>query len=88
MMKPGRGLDLVKEASRSHTSRDVRPEDLDGNFAIVLEVVGEKNLRHPALTQLALDPVAGGDRSTEALDQFRHRWRRARDMSLHGKAWN
>ena len=86
VMKPGRGLDLVKEASGSHASRDVRPEHLDRDLAVVLEIVGEEDLRHPALTQLALDPVAGGDRSTEALDQFRHNRRPAREMRPQRKA--
>ena len=46
-MKPGRGLDLVKEAVAPTPSRDVRPEHLDRDLAVVLEIVGEKTFAIP-----------------------------------------
>ena len=47
-------------------------EDLDGDLAVVLEVVGEVDGGHAALAELALEAVAVGEGGGEAGDGIGH----------------
>jgi hypothetical protein len=65
------GLDLRQEPLGADHRGQLGAEHLDGDLAIVLEVLGEVDGCHPALTELPLDPVAVTERRGEAIDQFR-----------------
>ena len=58
MVQVGGGGDLAQEALGAEFHRHGRPEHLDGDHAIVLEVVSEVDRGHPAMPQLPLDAVA------------------------------
>ena len=47
-------------------------EHLDGDLAVVLEVVGEIDRGHAALAQLALDPVGIGQGGLQATEEIGH----------------
>src|SRR5580698_8023037 len=49
--------DLPKESLGSHHLRQIGVQDLDGDGAVVPNVVGEKDGSHAAVPELALDPV-------------------------------
>jgi hypothetical protein len=66
MPEIGDGLDLVQEPLGADQGRELRPQHLDGDLAVVLEIVGQVDRGHPARTQLALDPVAVTERRGEA----------------------
>ena len=67
VLEPGGGPDFREESLAPEGGAQVGMEDLDGDVAVVLEVVGEIDGRHPALAQLALDPVASLEGLGEAL---------------------
>ena len=58
MGERGGELDLAEEALAAERRGEVLVEDLDGDVAVVLEVVGEVDGRHAAGAELALDAVA------------------------------
>ena len=60
-------LDLLEEALAAEHGAEFGAEDLDGDPAAVLHVLGEVDRGHPARTNLPLDAVAIG----EGLDQAR-----------------
>ena len=72
MLQVGDGLDLAQEALGPDDGREVGPEDLDGDLALVAEVVREVDGGHAALAQLALDPVAVGEGRPESLNGVGH----------------
>ncbi len=72
VVEAGGNLNLAEEAGCAHLRGQVGAEHLDGNGALVLEVVGQEDLGHPALPQFPLKLVAGGERSAEAFKQLRH----------------
>ena len=61
MLQMGDGLDLAQEPLGADHGRELGPQHLDGDLAVVLEVVREIDRGHAALPQLALDPVAVGE---------------------------
>ena len=61
MLELGRGLDLGEEAFAAEHGAEFGPEDLEGDGAIVLDVVGEIDRRHAAGTELTLQAVAVGE---------------------------
>ena len=61
MGEPGGEPDLALEALGAECGGELGAEDLDGDVAVVLEVVGEVDGGHAALAQLALEAVAGGE---------------------------
>ena len=64
--------DLLEEALGTEGSTQLRPQDLDRDFAIVLEVLGQVDRGHPARAKLALEAVAvgeGGRQMSEVLGQ-------------------
>ena len=64
--EPGGEADLALEALRPERGGELGVEDLQGDGAVMLEVVGEIDGRHAAAPELALEAVAvlqsGGER--------------------------
>ena len=67
MLQVRRGLDLGEEPLGADHGGQFRPQHLDGNPAVVPQVLREVDRCHAAGTQLPLDAVAVGKRGREAL---------------------
>ena len=61
MLEPGGETDLALESVRPHANRQLGVEYLQGDLAIVPEILSEVDPGHAALPQLPLDPVAIGE---------------------------
>jgi hypothetical protein len=61
VLQGGGGLDLHHEPLGAQHGGQLGLEDLEGDLAVVPEVLGEVHRRHAALAQLALDAVALGE---------------------------
>ena len=72
MLQIGDGLDLAEEPLGADDGGELRPKHLDGDLAVVLEVVGEVHGGHAAGAELALDPVAVGHGEGEPVDGVGH----------------
>ena len=59
VLQGGGGADLGVESRGADLRADVGAKDLDGDAAVVAEVVGEVDRGHAASADLALDAVAG-----------------------------
>ena len=59
--QPGRHPDLAEEPVGADLGGDLGPEDLDGDLAVVAEVVGQEDHGHAAFAELSLDPVPVAD---------------------------
>jgi hypothetical protein len=69
-----READLGEEALAADHGTELGMQHLDGDLALVLEVLGEVDGGHPALAELALEPVAVGEAGAQAFgDGRRHR---------------
>ena len=66
MLEVGGDLDLGEEALAADDGDELGVQDLDGDLAAVLQVVGEIDGGHAALAELALDAVAVGEGGGEA----------------------
>ena len=73
MVQARRDRDLAEEAFAGERPGEVGVKDLDGDVAVVLEVAGEVDRGHPARPELALDPVAAGQRRRETYGVGAHR---------------
>ena len=71
MLQPRGDLDLAAEPLGAERRREVGAQHLDRHLAVVLEVFGEIDHRHPALAELALDAVAVGERGGEPVERQR-----------------
>ena len=60
--QPRGGADFAQEPFATERRAKIGMQDLEGDVAIVLDVVREVDGGHATLTQLALDPVAVGKR--------------------------
>lgn len=58
MEKFGGDADFLEETFGSYVPRDVGLQDLDGNVAVVAEVVGREYFCHPSGTECSLNPVS------------------------------
>ena len=58
MLEVGGGLDLAQEALGADDGGQFGPEHLDGDLAVVLEVLGQVDGGHAALPELPLEAVA------------------------------
>ncbi len=74
MAQRGDGVDLGEEAVGADGGGELGAEHLDGDIAIVLEVVREIDRGHAALTELALDPVAVGQCRREVIQHGHFGW--------------
>jgi len=61
MTQPRGDPDFLQEPIASDHGREFRPQDLDRDLTIVLEVVGQVDCGHAALSQLPLEAVAVGE---------------------------
>ncbi len=48
------------------------PEDFHRHLAVVLQILGQVDRRHPTATEFALDGVAAGEGGFEAVEGIRH----------------
>ncbi len=68
MLEVGGDFDLFQEPLGTEDGGELGPEDLEGDLAVMFEVLGEIDGRHPAVAQLPLDTVAGRERGREAFE--------------------
>ncbi len=61
-IQAGGQLNLSKKAFAAEGFGEIGSEHLDRDFPIVLVVVGQVDRRHPARAELAVDPIAIGQR--------------------------
>ena len=64
-----RNFDLAEESLAADDGRQLGLEQLDRDAAPVLQVLGEKDDRHPTVADLTLDPVSIAQRRRELLEQ-------------------
>ena len=74
VMQPGRDLDLAQEPGGADFGGQLGAKHFDRDVTLVLEVVGQEDLGHPALPKLPLEPIAGRQRRAEAFEQLCHSW--------------
>ena len=72
MLQARGGADLAEEAFAAEGGAEVGMEDLDGDVALVLEVVGEVDGGHAALAEFALEAVAVRQGRGEAIEGRGH----------------
>ena len=61
-----------RNRSRAEGLGELGAEDLDGDEAVVLQVAGEVDGGHPAVAELPLDVVSGGERAQPSQDHVGH----------------
>jgi hypothetical protein len=66
-------FDLAEESLAAEDGRQVGLEELDGDEAVVLQVLREKDDRHPTVAKLPLDPVSIAERRRELLERLHGR---------------
>ena len=67
MLQVGGVLDLAEEALGAEDGRELGAEDLEGDLAVVLQVVGQVDGGHAAAAELALDRVPVGEGSAQGV---------------------
>jgi hypothetical protein len=72
MLEVGRDLDLAEEPLGSQGSGQLGPKDLHGHGAVMPEILGEVDGRHPAMTELALEAVPVGQPGPKAIGDVGH----------------
>jgi hypothetical protein len=60
MLEPCGHLDLAQDPLGAEIGRDLGPQDLYGDLAVVLRVLREVHRRHAARAELTLDAVSLG----------------------------
>ncbi len=65
-------LDLAKEALGAERAGELGVEDLEGHRPVVAEVLGEVDGGHAAAPELAVEPVAVGQRGAQAVPPVAH----------------
>ena len=73
VLQGGDGLDFAQEPLGTDHGGELGAEHLDGDLAVVLEIVGEVDGGHAALPQFALEAVAVGHGTGQALAGIGHR---------------
>ena len=73
VLQGGDRLDLAEEPLGADDRGELRPQHLDRDLAIVLEVLGQIDGGHAALAELPLDAVAVGEGGGEAGPGVGHR---------------
>ena len=71
MPQSGREPDLLQEPLGAEDRGQLRAQDLDGDLAVVLEVLRQVHRGHAALAQLPLDAVAVGEGGGERIGRSR-----------------
>ena len=72
MLEPRGELDLAEEAVGPERHGQLGVQHLERDRAVVLEVAGEEDGRHPAAAELALEGVAGAQAFLELSPQVGH----------------
>jgi hypothetical protein len=72
VLQVGGDLDLLEEPLGADHGGQFRPQHLERDLAVVLDVVRQVHRRHAALAQLALDDVAIGDRGLQTFGDLAH----------------
>ena len=72
VLQAGGGLDLPLKPLRAERLRQVREEHLEGDRALVPQVVSEVDRGHAAAAQLTLEPVAVREGSAELVEEIGH----------------
>ena len=78
MLQRRRGPDLGDEPLGAEHCGELRLQDFDGDLALVFDIVREIDRRHPARTQLALDAIAIGHRTSDLFECVHRRTERER----------
>ncbi len=73
MLESSGELDFLEEAVDRRRSAGPRPDDFQRHRPVVAEILREKDCRHPAGADLALDDVAISQLLGETVEGFRHR---------------
>ncbi len=73
MLEVGRDLNFSEEAFRADDRGQLGFQDLEGNLAVMLQVLGQVDRGHAALAELALDGVAPVEGGVEKAHGFGHR---------------
>lgn len=69
MVEPGSDLYLSEKPIRSYRFSQLGPEDLDGNLAMVLDILGQVDDCHPPGTQLPLNHIAVGEGLSDIVEE-------------------
>ena len=72
MPEARRRLDFSEKPLSADDNRQLGLQDLEGDVAVVLQVLGQINRGHPALTQLTLDGVAALEGCIQTRDRIGH----------------
>ncbi len=67
VLEARRGLDFMDETLGAEHGGEFGAQDLYGDLALVLEVLGEVDGGHPAFAEAAFEPVAVGEGGFEAV---------------------
>ena len=86
MLQVGGGLDFAQEAFSADDRGQLRPQHLDGDLAVVLQVGGEVDGGHAALAELPLDAVAVGQGGGEAIRRGRLHSQRCTGEAIPARA--
>jgi hypothetical protein len=73
VIETGRDLDLAQEPVRPEHGREIRLEDLDGDRATVLQILGEPDGGHAAASEDTFDRIPFGERLLQPVDHRRPR---------------
>ena len=68
MLEIGGELDLGQEPLGADDGGEPRRQDLEGDLAVVPQILGEVHGRHPARADLTFDPVPVGERKLEPVE--------------------
>lgn len=77
MLEGGGDPDLAQEALGAERPGQLRPQDLEGDGALVLDVAGHVHDGHSALAQLTLDLIAVPEGRAQAFELVGHCWSKA-----------
>ena len=86
MLEVGRGLDLGQEALGPNYGSQLGLQHLEGDLALVLEVIGQIDRRHAALTEFTLDGVAAFEGCVQTSDGIGHGHTPGSDQDQHPRA--
>jgi hypothetical protein len=73
MVEIRRDFDLTEEPRDAQRLGEIGVEDLEGDLAVVTQVLGEIHRAHPALPEFALDRVAVRERQAKRVGEV-HRF--------------
>jgi hypothetical protein len=67
VLQTGRHLDLVEKPLGAEDRHQLGAQDLHGDLAVVLEIVGQVDSRHPPFAHMSLQAVAVGESRRQAV---------------------